>query len=103
MNITQPGNELAAALAAKIFDRIEYDGTLIRSSIEEVIRDGVLLDAAKRFSSNGSGDLDEDLRQAAIHLVRGVSRDFSMRLSLPHDLLVLISELQRLLQKMGRL
>ena len=100
---TQPENELATALAAKIFDRIEYDGTLIRENIEEVIRDGVLLDAARRFNPNGSGDLDEDLRQAAINLVKELSRDFSMRLSLPHNILAPASELQRLLIKMGRL
>jgi hypothetical protein len=51
-----PGQDAADRIAGRVFDRIEYDGTLIRQNVAEEIRQGLLVRDAERTES-GDADL----------------------------------------------
>jgi hypothetical protein len=56
----KPGQVDADRIAGRVFDRIEYDGTLIRQNVAEEIREGLLLRDAEKASS---GDAAEQLME----------------------------------------
>jgi hypothetical protein len=59
--MTQP-RTLAAAIASRIFDRIERDKTLILQNIEDEIHDALVLDGAKDAETRKSREFDQSER-----------------------------------------
>jgi hypothetical protein len=89
--------DLATKIAGEIFDRVERDRRLIRSDIEEVISDGLLLNAAK----GGQAGEPDPVRRAAEALIRLVMREPDVTRNTHYKLDSALAELYRVLTAEG--
>lgn len=68
----KPAQDDADRIAGRVFDRIEYDGTLIRQSVAEEIRQGLLVRDAEKTESGDAADLLKQMISASEAAMRAV-------------------------------
>lgn len=97
-----PSHALATRIAGELFDRIERDKTLLRSTLEEVIHDELLLFQARRGDAPapeaGNG---QAVVEAAKIVVKSLVDDSALLAATPRGLLNKIENLYAALQKTG--
>jgi hypothetical protein len=96
--------DIAAQIAAAVFDHVERERTFVRHRIEDVICDALMLGRAKDSEASSpliGGAASQELRDAVIRLMDLISQDSILYASMPAKVLSPLNEVYRTLQRTG--